>query len=81
MTAPDVTELQATIAELKAELSRVRVQAEVFRALYERQATEIDDLLAPTPGEDQPASRRRRFWVVAADTPVGIRPCSRVSKA
>ncbi len=65
MAAPDVTLLQATIAELKAELSRARVQAEVFRALYERQAIEIDELLAPQLGGHARAPQRSHLRVVA----------------
>ncbi len=44
MAMPDVTEQQAIIDGLKEELSRARVQAEVFRALYTRQAAEIEHL-------------------------------------
>ena len=46
MAMPDTTELQAMVDELREELSRTRVQAEVFRALYTRQATEIEHLQA-----------------------------------
>lgn len=46
MAMPDVTTLQATIDELRDELSRSRVQAEVFRALYTRQAAETERLQA-----------------------------------
>lgn len=46
MAMPDVTELQAIVDELREELSRTRVQAEVFRALYTRQAAEIEHLHA-----------------------------------
>lgn len=44
MTVPDVTDLQATIAELKEELTTSRIRAEVFRALYTRQVAEIAEL-------------------------------------
>lgn len=65
MAAPDVALLEATIKELKAELSRARVQAEVFRALYERQATEIDELLVPQLGGHARALQRSHLRVVA----------------
>ncbi len=67
MAAPDVALLEATIKELKAELSRARVQAEVFRALYERQAAEIDALLAPQIAEPTRPPRRGHLRAVADD--------------
>lgn len=63
MATPDVAALQATIAELKAELSRARVEAEVFRALYEREAADVDQLLAPHATQAL-ASTRRHLRVV-----------------
>lgn len=58
---PDVTALQAIVDELKEELSRARVQAEVFRALYTRQAAEIEHLQARLDDlEPTPSSHRLR---------------------
>lgn len=62
MAMPDVTELLATIEELREELSRTRVQAEVFRALYTRQAAEIEHLQAQLDAaEGVPADHRLRL--------------------
>lgn len=59
---PDVTELQAIVDELKDELSRARVQAEVFRALYTRQAAEIEHLQERLDqAEGTPGDRRMRL--------------------
>lgn len=62
MAMPDITELLATIEELREELSRTRVQAEVFRALYTRQAAEIEHLQARLDEvEGAPADHRLRL--------------------
>lgn len=59
MAAPDVTSLQATIHELRAELSQNRIQAEVFRALYTRQAMEIEHLRTQLHETDAGTAPRR----------------------
>lgn len=62
MAMPDTTELLAMIKELREDLSRARVQAEVFRALYTRQAAEIEHLQAQLDeAEGVPADRRLRL--------------------
>lgn len=59
---PDVTAMLAMIEELREELSRTRVQAEVFRALYTRQAAEIEHLQAQLhESEGVPADRHLRL--------------------
>lgn len=59
---PDTKELLAMIEELREELSRTRVQAEVFRALYTRQAAEIEHLQAQLDeAEAVPADRHLRL--------------------
>lgn len=60
MAMPDVTEQQAIIDGLKEELSRARVQAEVFRALYTRQAAEIEHLQERLDQAEGVAGDRRK---------------------
>lgn len=57
MTVSDTTALQATIQELRDELSTSRVHAEVFRALYTRQAAEIAKLREQVDRMDESSAR------------------------
>lgn len=63
MTFEDLTSLQATIEELRDELSTSRVHAEVFRALYTRQAAEVAQLREQLDRVGEPSVGRRLHLV------------------